>query len=927
MTKALKTLSLFLLLLISGFFVFCQIASPIKAQTDNSPLAYADSDVPVVLPRSVWDNSPELHALLSWIPQNETYPSDWQPVERIVIHDTATPNSDPYSAIARIQSIYRFHAVTNDWGDIGYNYLIDQDGKIYEGRLGGNGSRGAHAFNSKMSENFNYGSIGIALIGSFASEPIKPIMQKSLERLVGWLSAINNIDPAQTQKTFSIWTPSTNSFSLSYSGPVVVGHKDIDRTKSDPGTLDFVVVRQSAAQLKQQYQGIVYGSSLNSKIYQLVNGNSKIFETINDFSASGATYQKLAIISQSQLDLFSGNRFLKNPDGSLLKFAASPTIYLIDGGKKRSLSVIAKQFTSLGFDWGSVKQVMESELNMYQEGLPIIYGPDKALIKDPNGRVFYIEGGRKHWVTSGGLFTALGFQWKNVKAKDANYIASILDGANKTYPNGVLLKGSGPAVYLIENGQKRPFLSDKIFAGLGYKNVKIINAADEELILYPEGVFVGYKDGTIVKGSGQAVYFLKGSQKLSFVSAEEFLNLGYNWKNVLTIPDSELDQYQSGGDIKYPDGTLVQMKGDDNVYQVKTGIANLIPDAATFKKLKLSWAKILKISVDDFSKLFGSIASAAQPAANATPPPPASQLSPPPPASSILQPNIRVGIWSVPAGQTSVVFGANGPYDIYDKNGNLIVSKTAGEQYSVNTASPASVFAKLVPKSGAILEAVSYQDIASWKTGLNYNKFRGNLELVYSAKSNKLWLVNELPLEEYLKGVAETNQGLAAEYLKTMAVAARTYALYYYNQGGKYGKDEVYHITNTTSDQLYKGYGREAYASDIVAAAAATLGEIVSYNNGPIVTAYSSGAPELMTAGSKPACSVWGGKYCQAGFEYLKGGVKDPAGTAYSYDACGSGNHCVGLSGAGTRRLAALGKTYKEILTYYYLGTSLQKIY
>ncbi|MFH0852164.1 MAG: N-acetylmuramoyl-L-alanine amidase [bacterium] len=916
---------LFFVLTFSSFIV----APLAGGQTESAGLVYGDSDVPVILPRSVWDNSPELNALLNWLPQNETYPSDWQPIERIVVHDTATPNNDPFPAIARIQSIYRFHAVTNGWGDIGYNYLIDQDGKIYEGRFGGNGSRGAHAFNSKMSENFNYGSIGIALIGSFASEPVKPIMQQSLERLIGWLAAANNLDPSQTQKTFSIWTPSTNSFSLSYSGPVVVGHKNIDPAKSDPGTLNFAVVRQAAAQYKQEYLGVVYQAPNSSKIYQLANGTSTVFETAADLTARGNTYQKIAAINQSQLNLFSASRFLKNVDGSLLKFAGSSTIYLIDGGKKRNLSITAKQFSALGFGWANVKQVMESELALYPNGSPIVYGPDKELLKDASGRVYYIENGRKRWVTSGGLFGALGLQWKKVKDKTDEYMSTVLEGANMSYPSGTLAKASGPTIYLIEDGVKREFLSDRSFSALGYQKSKIISVTDDELSLYPSGSFVPYKSGTLARSQNEStIWRLSGNEKQSFVSAEEFLNLGYQWKNVIFVSGEELVRYASGGDVKYPDGTLVQKKGDYNVYQIKSGIASLIPDAATFKKLKLSWAKVLKISADDFGKLFGSIALAVpsvlppQPVSPATPTPAATQ-----PAFPAGGPNIRVAIWNVPSSQTEVVFSAGGPYDVFDKNGNLIASKAAGEQYSVNTANPTNTFVRLTPKSGTILEAVSYQDIASWKTGLNYNKFRGNLELVYSNKSGKLWMVNELPLEEYLKGVAETNQGLAVEYLKTMAVAARTYALFYYNQGGKYGSDQVYHITNTTSDQLYKGYGREPYASDIVTAAQATLGEIVSYNNGPVVTAYSSGAAELMSAGSRSACSVWGGKYCQAGFEYLKGGVKDPEGTTYSYDVCGSGNHCVGLSGAGTRRFAALGKTYKEILTYYYLGTEVKKIY
>jgi len=605
----------------------------------------------------------------------------------------------------------------------------------------------------------------------------------------------------------------------------------------------------------------------------------------------------------------------------------------MDGGKKRNLNVTAAQFAKLGFSWDNVKKITTGDLSLYASGPDIVYGPDKSLIRDPQGRVYFIENGRRRWVTSGQLFKTLGYQWSKVEDKTKEYVDTILEGGPMSYPSGILVKGSGPTVYLIENGLKREILSSQIFTKLGYKWNKIMTISDGELMLYLTGDFVGYKSGTLAKAAGDStVYLLSGGQKQAFVSSEQFINMGYQWKNVLTVSAGELERYFVGDNVKYSDGTLVQRKGDSNVFRIENGAPKLIPDVATFNRLKLSWSKVLKISMEDFNKLYSGVlpsspAPAPASAPNPTPTPtPTTPSSPSQPISQV-QPNIRVGIWNVPAGQAGVVFSGNGPYDVYDKSGNLIASKISGEQYSVNVTNPSGSFAKLVPKTGTILEIVSYQDLASWKTGLNYNKFRGNLELVYSNKSSKLWVVNELSLEDYLKGVAETNQGLNMEYLKTMCVAARTYAYHYQQLGGKYGSDEVYYITNTTSDQLYKGQAREAYASDIVAAEQATYGEIVAYNGSSIVTAYSSGAPELMTSGSKSACSVWGGKYCQPGFEYLNGGVKDPQGTTYGYDSCGGGNHCVGLSGAGTRQLAALGKNYKEILLYYYPGTTIQKLY
>jgi hypothetical protein len=101
----------------------------------------------------------------------------------------------------------------------------------------------------------------------------------------------------------------------------------------------------------------------------------------------------------------------------------------------------------------------------------------------------------------------------------------------------------------------------------------------------------------------------------------------------------------------------------------------------------------------------------------------------------------------------------------------------------------------------------------------------------------------------------------------------------------------------------------------------------VTFGGSPIVAAYSSGAAELKTSGTRSACAVWGSGFCQ-GFSYLNGGALDPSGTEYKYSTCSGANHCVGLSGAGTRQFAKLGtKNYQEILKYYYLGTIIQKIY
>ena len=81
----------------------------------------------------------------------------------VVIHHGATRtycyNKPECSKIVR--SYQRHHIDTNKWGEIGYTFLVGEDGNVYEGR--GWQSAGAHA------PPYNFNSIGICLIGDFTS--------------------------------------------------------------------------------------------------------------------------------------------------------------------------------------------------------------------------------------------------------------------------------------------------------------------------------------------------------------------------------------------------------------------------------------------------------------------------------------------------------------------------------------------------------------------------------------------------------------------------------------------------------------------------------------------------------------------------------------------------------------------------------------
>lgn len=822
------------------------------------PRTYAGSDVPQILPRSTWDNSPDLHALLTWMPQNETFPSDWQPVERIVIHHSATPNNDTISAIQRIQSIYRFHSATKGWGDIGYNYIIGQDGKIYEGRYGGNGSRGAHVFRDSDRYNFNFGTVGIVLLGTYSSQDASPQMYDSTERLVAWLTALDNLDPAAT-KTSSIWDQNTNNFTGTFTGLTALGHKNIESTDC-PGIINLEKIRQGSLAFWQNYQTYAYQVAGSDSVYKVEKGVKKTFNSLAELNAaSGNKYTKVVLVNKEQVNLFSDNRFYKFATGSLIKTGASSKVYLVENGKVRPFETSAAQFNKLGFDFAKVKIVSQDEMDSYALGLAVKYAPDNTLVKDTgDGKIYSSENGKKRYIGTASLFNFLGFVWSAVKSFVSSEINSYLIGEPMKYPDGSLVKSDkNPVVYLINNGQLYQILSAGIFSSL----------------------------------------------KLS-------------WKNIKPLPSAEIDAFSKAGPAKHGEGTLIKAESSPNIYVIRNGEKQIIRSAAEFLQAGYAWANILTLAINDFTALYGSLEAASIAAADNQ-----TNSGGPNTSSGSSGPTARIMIYEVPASQ-DIIISASGPYKQCDANNNC---QAKNGQTSV--AYSTSVFAKFVPDSSAIImEIVSYSDL-NWNKTANYNKFRGNIEIKYSAKSQKLFAINELALEDYLKGIAEVSNSDEYGHLQTLIVASRTYAYNYIIKGGKYGADEVYHLKNTPADQLYKGYGREGLAPNVVRAASETMGEIATYNGSPIVAAYSSGADEIRTSGTRSACSVWGGRYCQVGYEYLFGGVKDPDNAPYTQTACGGGNHCVGLSAAGSRQMAKLGKSYKEILAHYYIGTTISKAY
>lgn len=161
---------------------------------------------------------------------NEKWPAEYQTVEHVIIHHTDTANfQDPLVAI---RSIYYYHAITRGWGDIGYNYLVDFMGNVYEGRVGGENVVGGHAYQ------YAHGSSGIGTMGRFSAERETPEMLAGLIWITAWTG--RNLDPLGS-------APFHEKPNL----PTICGHRDVNDSTC-PGDVmyaDLPTIRQSVAEI------------------------------------------------------------------------------------------------------------------------------------------------------------------------------------------------------------------------------------------------------------------------------------------------------------------------------------------------------------------------------------------------------------------------------------------------------------------------------------------------------------------------------------------------------------------------------------------------------------------------------------------------------------------------------------------------------
>ncbi len=182
----------------------------------SSPEVHAMTSAPDIVRRAEWG------ADESWRGHEPEYAN----VKMAFVHHTVNANSYTRAqAPGLVRGIYYYDTKGLKWSDLGYNFLIDRYGTIYEGRYGGisKGVIGAQTLG------FNTGSTGVAMIGTFSTATPPSAMMTALKRLLAWKLDVHHADP-RGKASMVCRSAQKYAEGETVSFPAIAGHRQANYT-------------------------------------------------------------------------------------------------------------------------------------------------------------------------------------------------------------------------------------------------------------------------------------------------------------------------------------------------------------------------------------------------------------------------------------------------------------------------------------------------------------------------------------------------------------------------------------------------------------------------------------------------------------------------------------------------------------------------
>jgi N-acetylmuramoyl-L-alanine amidase/Domain of unknown function (DUF4214) len=264
------------------------LVDPGRSRADGlpaAPLASADAAaaVPTIISRAQWGADESLKSCR---------PSYNSTIKAAVLHHTAGPNS--YSSVAdamrQLRSDYAYHTRTLGWCDLGYNFVLDKWGNIYEGRAGGVDRPvvGAHT------GGFNKDTFGVSMLGDYSDVTPPAALQQALAELVGWKLSLHGVTPnGRVTLTSAGGGTSKYAAGAAVALPTIFGHRDVGSTAC-PGNAGYAILPGLRAGATARLATAPFVRALYADMMTRAADNAGLADWTSRISANGGDRRAVA---------------------------------------------------------------------------------------------------------------------------------------------------------------------------------------------------------------------------------------------------------------------------------------------------------------------------------------------------------------------------------------------------------------------------------------------------------------------------------------------------------------------------------------------------------------------------------------------------------------------------------------------------------
>jgi SpoIID/LytB domain protein len=728
----------------------------------------------------------------------------------IVVHHTAGSNSYTKADSAKIvRGIQAYHVKGHGWCDIGYNFLVDKYGQIFEGRKGGedHAVRAAHSGNGEVNTYF----MGVSMMGDYDKAHLSAALESSMVKLVGWRMGTNYM---KAKGTVTVKETITAKAKIgAHTLNLISGHRNVVSTEC-PGKYGYAWLSEKGG-LRDRVEAYMskYASAIKSRAASLGTG------------VTGPVYIGEALVTGGRktqfgkLDMYSktgdGTRTVTAAGGFRTKYASYGAQGSPLGFPTSDSPAVTKNGTfAQKFEHGSI-YALRSSSGTTNHALwgPIataydLLGGPTGKLGAPKSSVSTVSGGNKSTFTKGSIV------YTSSTKKTVAYTTSGSVIATTSSTAAVPPKVTGIKAVPTSSGATITWAAST--GAKTYGVCLLTSATAKNCSKNWSGLTARSLTVSGLKPTDDRDYYVKvragNGTSASAWSALVGFDLVVSSTNSVTVPSSRTITLSGHG---FGHGIGLSQYGAQN---------------AAIKGL--TWGAIMRYYYPGIKGMPFTSSIRVLLTADTT-------------ASVIV------------TGKSGIVFR------------NLATNKTLALPASISGHTVTRW--QIIPSQGkATQSALQYRTTGGWTTYKSTRwtgdgQFEGpstlslvlpdNSAVTYrgalrsalpSSGSTTRDTLNVLSLETYLRGVvaSEMPSSWKPSALQAQAVAARTYAARSIAAGHRYD------ICDTTACQVYRGTKAETAATD--AAISATAKTIVTYGGKPALTQFSSSSGGYSAAGSEP---------------------------------------------------------------------------